>query len=501
MRRLLLLCIMVNEIACSAQMQPGFKNFDVAGGLASSYPVYLKEYNGKLYFWGTDGSTGREPYYLTASGVPVLIKDMNPGLPPSVANSYMSPSAFMNGRYYFTSDNGYTGQELYMYDGTNAPSIVFDPNFNSDSSMPDNYTVLNNKLYYTAITSGEGRELWEYDGTNSPARLTDINTGPTNSITGQVISFAGRIFFVCNTPQYGSELWSYNPLTNTPALEVDIDSGAATSNPANLTVIGNKLYFSATTFMHGRELYVHDGVNPAQRLTDISADGLSSLSPVNSNAFTLYKGKIYFNGKDTSGQGHLWAYDPSNNNVSLVYKVNPNGDASPREFVVYNNSLFFTANDGTNGFELYAYDGTNPPAIIGDLCPGPNSSLPSELTPIGNELYFVANNCNNSGIDLFSYNHQRAGIRNVLFDADVDVYPNPADKDMHIDIVLKRDERLRIHISDVTGKTIYDGGILPYYKGKNTTIISMNSLPAGTYIYNITNQHGSTCQAGKIIKQ
>ncbi len=501
MKRLLLTSVLIGSVTSYAQMQPGFKDFDVAAGLASSNPIHLNDFNNKLYFFATDGLIGKEPYMVEGAGTPTLIKDMNPGVSPSVANNYMQPSALMNGKYYFTSDNGFTGQEMYMYDGTNAPTIVFDPNFGADSSSPDNYTVFNGKLYYSAITSGEGRELWVYDGTNSPLRLTDVNTGPTHSVTGQVAAFANRVFFVCNTSQYGSELWSYNPLTNTASLEADIDSGAAPSNPANLTVIGSKLYFTATTFLHGRELYVYDGSTAPLRLTDISANGLSSLSPVRSNAFALYKGKIYFNGKDTSGQGHLWSYDPAGGAVTLTHKVNPNGDASPRELVVYNNRLFFTVNDGANGFELYAYDGTNPPAIIGDLCPGPNSSLPSELTPIGNELFFTANNCNNSGVDLFSYNHERVGIRNVLFDADVRIYPNPVDKDLHIDMTLKRDEQLQIRLADVSGRNIYDGGMLPYFTGKNNTDIPMKNLPPGNYIYYITNAEGTTYLTGKIVKQ
>lgn len=488
-------------LTAQAQLHPGFKDFDVAPGLASSNPVYLEGIGSKLYFFATDGAIGREPHYVEGAGIAALIKDINPGASPSIDNDYLKPSAYMNGKYYFTSDNGFTGQEMYMYDGTNAPAIVFDPNFGPDSSRPDNYVVLDNKLYYSAITAGEGRELWVYDGSNNPTRLTDINAGPTASITGPAIAFANKIYFVCTTPLYGSELWSYNPLTNTAAIEVDIDTGAASSNPVNLTVIGNKLYFSATTFLHGRELYVYDGSTQAQRLTDISADGLSSLSPVRTNAFALYKGKIYFNGKDTSGEGHLWSYDLAGGAVTLVHKVNPNGNASPREFVVYNNRLFFTVNDGANGFELYAYDGTNPPAIIGDLCPGPNSSLPSELTLVGNELYFAANNCNNSGIDLFSYNHERVGIRNVLFDADVRIYPNPVEKELHIEMDLKRDERLQIRLADISGRNIYDGSLLPYFAGKSKTDIPMKNLPPGNYIYYITNQEGTTYLTGKVVKQ
>lgn len=501
MKKLLLAGLLFSSATSYAQMPTGFKDYEVAPGLTSSNPVYLNEYNGKLYFFATDGTTGREPYYVEGANTPTLIKDINPGTTPSIDNNYLKPSAYMNGKYYFTSDNGFTGQEMYMYDGSSAPTIVFDPDFGGDSSRPDNYTILNNKLYYSAITSTEGRELWVYDGTGTPARLTDINAGPTHSITGPAVAFAGKIFFVCNTPQYGSELWSYNPITNMAALEADIDTGVVSSNPANLTVIGGKLYFSATTLLHGRELYGYDGSSTPQRLTDINADGLSSLSPVRSNAFALYKGKIYFNGRDSNAHGHLWTYDPANDNVTLVHKINPNGDASPREFVVHNDRLFFTANDGINGFELYAYDGSNPPALIADLCTGSNSSLPSELTPIGKELYFAASNCNNSGIDLFSYNHERVGIRNVLFSADVKIFPNPVSNELHIEIALEQDDHLHIRIADINGRNIYDNGLRPYFTGNNKINISMKNLPAGNYIYYITNKEGTTYMTGKVAKQ
>ena len=141
MRRLVLTFIFMSYLAVYGQMQPGFKDFDVAAGLASSNPIHLQQYNNKLYFFGTDGTTGREPFYVDGAGAATLIKDMNPGVGPSIVNDYTRPSAFMNGKYYFTSDNGFTGQEMYMYDGTNAPTIVFDPNFGADSSFLFFYSV------------------------------------------------------------------------------------------------------------------------------------------------------------------------------------------------------------------------------------------------------------------------------------------------------------------------------------------------------------------------
>jgi len=485
----------------SAQLQPGFKDFDVAAGLASSQPLYLAEFDGKLYFYGSNGTSGREPYYVQGSGTPVMIDNINPASKNAIGINYLKPSAFMNGKYYFTADNGSSGEEMFVYDGTNTPTIVFDPTFGPDSSQPDNYTVLNNILYYTATTSADGSELYAYDGTNTPTRITDINPGADSSVYGPVIAYKNKILFVAYTTATGSELWEYNPVSTNSSLIADIDTGTMSSNPANFKILDGKLYFSASTLHFGRELYVYDGTNAPRRITDINPNAFSSVSPVENNPFVLYKNLVYFGARDTSGESHVWTYDPSNDNVALAFKINPNGDSNPREFVEYNGRMFFTVNDGANGFELYAYDGTNTPAIIGDLCPGQNSSLPSGLTPIGDELYFSANSCNNSGIDLFSYNYKRVGVRNVLFDGEVNIFPNPVVRNLNIEMRLKRDEQLRVRLADVNGKNIYDAGLLPYPQGKSKVEIPMRNLPSGNYIYFISNSQGTTYLTGKVVKQ
>ncbi len=494
-----LLAMCIGAAANAQTMQPGFKDFDVATGIASSSPKYLLSFGNKLYFYGSDGNIGREPYMVSGAGTPVLIQNMNTLSAHSIGLNYIKPNAGMNGKYYFTGNDGGTGEELYMYDGTNAPTLVQDLTVDGDSSMPDNYVVLNNKLYFTADVDNFGPEMYVYDGTNAPARITDINAGPDGSVYGPMVAYNNKIFFVGKTAAHGEELWQLDPATNTPTMVADIDTGVRSSAPANLAVLNGKLYFSATSFFYGRELYVFDG-STTTRLTDISFDALSSLSVSSSpNSFAWFNNKVYFSARDTSGQYHVWAHGPAD--ASLAFKLNPNGDSGPKEFVVYNNRLIFTATDGANGYELFAYDGTNPPAIIGDLCPGPNSSLPQELTQIGDELYFSANNCNNSGVDLFSYNYKRVGVRNTLFDAEVEIFPNPVEKDLNIHMTLKRDEELRIRVANIAGKNIYDGTLLAYTKGKNKTSIPMRNLPSGNYIYYISNKEGTTYLTGKVVKQ
>lgn len=481
--------------------QPGFKNFDIASGFASSSPVHLTVFGNRLYFYATDGSTGRELYWVDAAEMPAITKNINPGLQNTIGTNYMQPCAGMGNKFYFTANNASAGEELFEYDGTNLPKLTADLTFGPDSSMPDNYVVLNNKLYFRATTAAYGYELYQYDGTQTPKRLTDIDTGAKSSVFGPTIAYNNKVYFIGNTDSLGAELWYYDPVKDTAMLAADIDSGMTSSNPANLTIINNKMYFSATTIMHGREMYEYDGTNKPVRITDISASGLSSLSPIAGNAFALFKDSIYFGGRDTSGETHLWRYYPGNGSVALAAKINPNGPSDPRYFAVYNNRLFFSANDGANGLELFAYDGVNPPALIGDLCQGPGSSVPTALTPLGNNLYFTATDCTTSGVELFRYNYIKAGIRNVLFDADVNIYPNPVVKDLNIDMKLKRSEKLRIKMTDINGRLVYDGDTLEYSAGKHKIDIPMGDMAAGHYIYYIVNDKGTTYLTGKVVKQ
>lgn len=470
-----------------AQTPAQFKDFDVAPGIYSAAPTYLHAFDGKLYFYASDGNTGREPHYVVGTGTAMLIKNMNAASNHCIGVNYNNPVAGMNGKIYFTAENGSTGEEMFMYDGTNPPSLVFDPTFDQDSSSPDNYTVFNNVLYYTASTVSEGQELWAYTGSGTPMRLTDIDTGTGDGVSGPLFAYNNRIYFVGNSTE-GAELWAYNPTSQKAEIVADIEPGASSSNPANFTSLNGNLYFSAATYLYGRELYEYDGsTNPPKRVTDISINSLSSLSPVHSNAFAWFKDKVYFGARDTLGETHLWSYDPANSNVTLEQKINPGGDSRPREFVVYNNKLFFSANNGTNGFELHSYDGTNPPTLVGDLCAGANSSIPSELTVIGDELYFSANNCNNSGIDLFSYNYKRVSIQQVGVVADLTVYPNPATDNLHVEISLEKQEELSISLVDMNGKTVYEKPSYKYNAGNNNITIPVSALPAGTYICRINN--------------
>src|SRR5262249_5197882 len=81
--------------------------------------AYLQNVNGTLYFVGTDATHGAELWKSdgTAAGT-VLVKDINPGSAGSLAEvNFSVNSGSVNGRLYFSADDGVHGREPWISDG------------------------------------------------------------------------------------------------------------------------------------------------------------------------------------------------------------------------------------------------------------------------------------------------------------------------------------------------------------------------------------------------
>ena len=93
----------------------------------------------------------------------------------------------------YSSHGGGLGRELHCYDAlTNTVKVVnirnttlgaysYDNAHDDDSSLPEQLTVYNNKLYFVANEGTHGAELWVYDGTNTPTMVADIKQGSDGS--------------------------------------------------------------------------------------------------------------------------------------------------------------------------------------------------------------------------------------------------------------------------------------------------------------------------------
>lgn len=129
----------------------------------------MREFKGKLYFWAEDAQHGRELWVFDGTTVS-MVMDICPG----TCSSFLSachpdrvPS--WGGSCMF----GLTDHDPYM-------------------------TPFKDKLYFVAQEPTHGRELWVYDGTTAPSMVADLYPG-SNGISLRTADAAATGVEVCHT--------------------------------------------------------------------------------------------------------------------------------------------------------------------------------------------------------------------------------------------------------------------------------------------------------------
>jgi len=149
----------------------GRPEFGFVNSSSSSFPRELTPTRKKLYFVANDGIAGFELWSITPQGTdPTLISDINPGI-----NSSSPEDLTKAGRnLYFSADDG-DGRKLYYFN----QSLSRPRQVRNSGAEPESLTAIGNKLYYSA-ESDLGREMWLVKG-NKAELVSDINPGSDSS--------------------------------------------------------------------------------------------------------------------------------------------------------------------------------------------------------------------------------------------------------------------------------------------------------------------------------
>ncbi|HWE97180.1 MAG TPA: ELWxxDGT repeat protein, partial [Tepidisphaeraceae bacterium] len=407
---------------------------DINPGAASSSPASLTSYNGLLYFAGNDGVHGTELWQSdgTTAGT-VMLADVNAG----AASSSPGNLLVAGGTLYLTADDGTHGFELWKSDGTAAGTIlVKDVNpvlsatgGDGGSSAPTLLTSVNGRLFFSANDGTHGAELWASDGTAAGTRMVaDIDPGAAGSSIASPMAFGSQLVFIANDGTHGAELWASDGTAAGTTLLQDIYFGSTSSSPTGFANIAGKLIFAATSASTGNELWTTDGtstgtyqvknltgiingINPGafvplgDRLVFQSSGGLWASdgtvagtvqigaggidgSP-NGLTYAIVDGELYF------ASGHnLWKTDGTAAGTILVHTTDTNQTNTNfiDDFSSANGRLYFQGYSNTAGSELWTSDGTTAGTyMVDDLTPGTLSSTMRGIFGIGGVIFFGAN--------------------------------------------------------------------------------------------------------------
>jgi ELWxxDGT repeat protein len=186
----------------------------------------------KLFFTACDANLDYELYSLDLSNdgsTPVKI-DINttyPGTPKAISSSPIWLTNF-NNKIYFSAYEPTNGREMWVTDGTTTSLFA---NINPDypelsqvnSSNPNDtastayeskvetrgFYINNGYMYFMADDGSHGFELWRSNGTTTTELVSDIVPGTTSSYPSDFLAANGILYFAAQTPAYGRELWRY----------------------------------------------------------------------------------------------------------------------------------------------------------------------------------------------------------------------------------------------------------------------------------------------------
>lgn len=348
---------------------------------------------------------------LAQTPVPQLIKNIRLGAGGHGLEKF-DKVAVLGNQFFFTANDGLSGEEPYVSNGTEAGTFLLkDIRSGTQSSIPDlvnatsfsGFAAINNKVVFAASDGTTGLELWVSDGsTNGTVLLKDIQPGSGGSAPSAFFVWENRLLFSASTSTNGRELWITDGTTDGTVLLKDIYTNQASggSNPEGFAVLGNRVYFAASTHDTGRELWVTDGTPTGTLLFKNIVPETSwwiNLFSSNPTGMYAFEGKLYFeaNGDMSGNNRELWISDGTDAGTVLVKDINPlpDGNSNPAEFTGYNNKVYFRADDGSNGQELWVTDGTtNGTKMVKDLLPGAPGAGPTNFFVFNNRLCFVAYN-------------------------------------------------------------------------------------------------------------
>ena len=238
-----------------------------------------------VYIASDDDVLGHE-LYVSNGVTSTFVKDINPEPNDSSAPQFLTRFVGRNKVVFFAFDET-AGQEPWVTDGT--PGGTFrladinpGPASSNDDTDGDNagFVQLGNLMYFSADDGTTGRELWVTDGTPGGTHMvTEVVPGPGGGYFAEAAVFQGLLFF--EAP--GRTIWSSDGTApGTSQVIGNIFPGGI----GELTTVGSLLYFRSSD-----ELWASDGtVGGTVSVGSFDTRDPEALTAVNSSILAFWAG-------------------------------------------------------------------------------------------------------------------------------------------------------------------------------------------------------------------
>lgn len=355
-------------------------------GLALFTSSFNKDF--PTYLWVTDGTTAGTK----------AIKQIKPGAGQFDLAFYSNFAVTKGGKAYFIADNGTTGAELWITDGTEAGTkLVKDIESGSSSPFDANYQnssvhIWGEKALFL-ITSGTAKGLWISDGTETGTVriLEDIGhvnysaqasverngklyvdryiTNGTASGTKRLPS-SGRYPFVFNNELYCYSSFGIGKIVNDSVEEVPL---GGSYNVSEHRIVNGKLFLRASSGMYLTDLTAAGMV----RITGIRETNNPGMGTEGASVYSNeFGGKLYFGAVDSAkGMGNeLYVCNGTTAGVSQHTDMPNNGNSSepaPHNFTPFRGALLFIGvkKSNTNQKTIYRIGDVKADIASGKLVP------------------------------------------------------------------------------------------------------------------------------------
>ncbi len=532
MRTILSILFSFLSFACFAQATPVVVA-DICPGGCSSNPSNLVEMNGKVYFFATSPTAGRELHVYDGTGVSV-VADIAPGLangvpmPISFYGSRSTGLTLLNGKLYFAASDtsvyfsgtdtpGRSRRYLYSYDGVNPPQKLL-VNGSRVPSISGSGGVFNGKLFFAYNDSSIRSQRAIYNPANNSLQVFHSTVPYYTSSHGSPFDIRQVGPYVyCTILHYGTGSPSFAASPTGIFFDETANSNnyfptavlPILSSPGAPTVGGDKVFVSGNRFFpHGIRGVVqrtHISSNPAGA-SSIVVDSLwdqnaSAVGPGIRSSLALYNGGVWYPRPATitnvSTNLGLYKWDTSSMNVSLVAPLPAPVPTSISIFpmtTVASNILYMSYHSSASGPELFAYAGGSSVSQITDI-DGTSAGLnPTELLSYNGNL-LIAGTTSTSGTELYRITGNGLGLTDAQQTSTAILSPNPAST--LLTITLPTPARYTLHILSITGQTLRSHT----FQGSSTSV-SVEDFAPGLYFARIADAtSGAPAGTARFVKE